>query len=287
MGVQYFLDFIGHVVDGVRGLLDGGGSAASFLRYLVGVATVLGGLSLLVACFRLFGRGLYRRLYSPDGGLGLGYSWSDPAVQAVQLNKKILGNHFRGGGGDVKAQFMGFPADGEVYAGGDEGIGFSAEHLQSFFDYMPPIFRETIRYVNFPDSWDADSVGLPEELFDPHASGFFVSTSQTIHIDPWLREVGDPDKVDVTLFHEALHSYEYAYGTVAANSEYYEYLKGLEGGSVEGINMDPDYYNVEEFVAQSYALYKVHPDDTYSRTPMTYAAMGQLDTEILSRSISS
>jgi len=278
MGVSYFLDWLRHAADGVRGLLGGGGSAGEFLRYLVGVAAVLGALSLIAAALRLLGGAVYRR----HPGAGAGYEWHDPAVQAYALNKKILGGHYRGG--DVKAQFMGFPADGEVYAGGDDGLGYAAEHLQGWFGEIPPVLRETIRYVNFPDSWDADSVGLTEELFNPGASGIFVSTSQTIHIAPWLRDDGDPDKVDVTLYHEALHSYEHAYGTVAANSEYYNYLKGVEWKGVFGIKKDSDYFNAEEFVAQSFANYKVFPDKVYSLTPMTYTAMQQLEAEMLSRS---
>jgi len=282
--VSIFLEFIRHVADGVRDALLSPGESGGFLRYLVSLATVLAALSLIVACLRFFVPSLGRYLHRFRAAAQSGYDWHDPLVSRYTLNKKILEEHLRGGTGDVKAQFIGFPGDGEMYSGDDDGIGFAAEHLQSFFDEMPAVFRETIRYINFPDSWSFEGTGLPDELRPSGVAAIFVRDAQTIHVNPWWRNKY-PEKVEGTLYHEAYHSYEHVYHTVEDNLEYYEYLKGLEGMEVEGINKDPGYYTTEEFVAQSYARYKVDPDDTYFRTPMTYSAMAQLDNEIFSRSV--
>jgi len=282
--VQDFLEFFKHIVWSVYGVLDAPGGAGDFLRYLLGVATALCGLSLIVACLGLFSPRVAGYLRALRAAAQSGYDWHDPLVERYTLNKNLLERHFRGGTDGVKAQFMGFPDVMQVYDARDHGIGYSAGHLQSFFERMPPVFRETIRYINFPDSWDAESLGLSDELHNPYANGIFVKSSQTIHIHPLMR-ARYSDDVEQTIYHEAMHSYEYVYGTVAANTEYYGYLRSMDGDALPSdISKNPRYFDEDEFVAEAYSLYKVKPDLLYARTPTTYGAMRQLDFEINSRS---
>jgi len=260
--VQAILSYFSHVASGVSGLLD----AQPFLLWLVNVLAALGALSVAVSLLGMF-RGATAR--GKRGGQARDALYVMPSAPSDKQKDTS--------GPAVASLALEVPEASKLTP--------QEELMKAFTSDAPPALFEAVDEFVFPDTWDAEALGLSEELFSSisGASAAHWQGTNKVYFNP--SSFTNTFELQLqTLYHEAIHAYERRNSTIAANYAYYRYLRDLEGEeAAPWLDRDPEYFDPEEFVAEAYGNYKTFPDDLALYAPRTYHAMQQLDEEIRAR----